>query len=204
MLCWTDFNTLQKENNPWMNRPQRKNAYKAYTMKMNSLDNCVPTPCPEPCDECFNLDPYPHGMKQQKESAMYGAQAVTLNIPSQETYDPLKYILYRLESIRDIKIDELREEFGMDGMNPKTIKELKQWLKDGYYYIDDARGYKEDEECWALGFFHWGEKPDTDGFKDAREKLNEAYYSTVDLVKIKTDEDTRLKALQDFQSSTFH
>lgn len=193
-MTWQEFNKKLKQNYPLSNREWRKACWKA--------SNCDEVELDEDDDYIEECD---CPLCQPQERTMY-AQAINLTPVVQQSpaYDPLEYITGRIREEYSAKERELRIKYHMRDADPQTIKELKELLKEGKYYFDIPKSYDEEEKCYALGYFHLGERPDKKGFKEAMVKLEAAYEAVNDLVKIKTDEDTRLKALQDFQAATFH
>lgn len=88
---------------------------------------------------------------------------------------------------------------------PKTLKEAKVWLKDGNWHLEEIKD-EDGETCFysIWDVFHWGKDPldlkaRDKAFKDLRSDLE----TLKDVVNIITDEDRRLKALQDFTSKVY-
>lgn len=171
-----------------------------------SLLECVECDCPdcvqqreeEVCPPVY----IPTTKKKKKEEVMYTTLNIT-SVPIEQKYDALGYIENRLYDIFYEHVGELQKKYHMTDLKPRTIKELKEALAGGKYYFTNSKHFDDDEDCYAWGFFHLGQEPDKDGYKTAKDKLDKAYNAVKDQVKIKTDEDYRLKVLQEFEAATF-
>jgi hypothetical protein len=143
------------------------------------------------------IDPY-WGMKQ--ETDMYAKQEI-----STERDESLEYIRSR---VRDIYYEKCRDiEKHFSDPDPKSFKEAQEWLKTGNFRVQKPSWLEDcddDTETYA-NFFHWGKTPiDQKKKTAAQEALETAKTLVKDTCSIVTDEQTRLKALQDFESSTFY
>jgi hypothetical protein len=133
-----------------------------------------------------------------EEKPMYAKQEI-----STERDESLEYIRSR---VRDIYYEKCRDiEKHFSDPEPKSFKEAQEWLKEGNFRVQKPSWVDDDEsECYA-NFFCWGKTPiDYKKKKEAQEALEKAKTSIKDTCSIITDEQTRLKALQDFESATFY
>lgn len=119
-------------------------------------------------------------------------------------YDEARYhLLSRLGKIYWDKDDELELQFHTKRKNPENVKQAKEWLAKGYYTFTSKDEEEETYPYWKE-FFLWGtEKPDNEGYRIAKVALTKAKQAAEDIIMVKTDEDVRLQALNDFQSWTY-
>jgi hypothetical protein len=186
---------------PYMFEAEQDDYEEAERMlnKMNSLDCCQPT---------ITNWIHPHSLypipvvKEETRTDMYNKASATIAVTAVKD-DSLDYILRRLKEIYADKQEAIRATFNYYGFKPESIKQAKQWLKDGFYRID-APEYIDEESldyCSWKEFFEWGDKPvDLKAYETAESKLKAAIQVARDVVQVKTDEDVRLKALQDFEA----
>lgn len=125
------------------------------------------------------------------------------------------YLLSRLHDLSFMKRKELQKHFQIGGIRPRTIKELKEWLKSGNYRVEQPKGYAleeqfyEDEEFGCFdnwrSFFAWGkEEPDVKAYDKAVKAMEEAEQDTKDFISVVTDEAKRLAKFEAFKDATFH
>ena len=124
------------------------------------------------------------------------------------------YILRHLHDIRYEHSRALERHFQPYGKAPKTLKEMKAWIKSGDYrviepkYASDDEEYDEDDEDRYFDWtdaFKWGkDKPDLKAYETAKKALEDRHQEVIDTVSILTDETTRLKVLRDYRTATFH
>lgn len=162
---------------------------------MVCLDDCC-VPCVEPEQESIRAF-------KKRIKNMYAQTAANLVVqaaPTPAKDESKAYAERRLSDIYDEKVEELRETFEMDGVQPKTIAEAKKWLKDGNYRFTFPKGWTEEAEIyWPMEYFNWGKTdPDKEGYEAAVEKVRDARTVALDVIRIKTDEDARLTAVQTF------
>lgn len=113
------------------------------------------------------------------------------------------YITQRLEQLYWVLYEKIQEKF--ESPRPKSLKELKDWLKTGNYRFDVPKNYDEENEddryfSWHDCFKFGKEKLDKKARQKLFEKLDEARQVARDIVNVKTDEDARLNALREFEA----
>lgn len=134
--------------------------------------------------------------------------------PQSEISEQRAYLLDRLSTIGWQKRDDERKPFGLkDDEEPKTIKERKERIAAGKYtfkfYVDEDGDYDEEgENYYGVGkvTLRWRDpavKEDQKGYDAAMEKLEKDLTSYRDTIHI-MDAETGLKALQEFESKTYH
>jgi hypothetical protein len=115
----------------------------------------------------------------------------------------LTYIKQRIRDLYFQKHQDLRYDFELDGVRPKSFKEARDWLKKGNFRFEYPDYVKEDTEFPYYGImeaFQWGEKgPDREGFEAAVKELDRAKQRCTDIVFVVTDEERRLAALKEFE-----
>lgn len=106
----------------------------------------------------------------------------------------------RIHEIFYSKSRELDEKYA--DPRPKTIKEMKSWIKEGNFRWKNLPKDENEEKSYNLNhYFTWGkEEPDMKAKQKTYEKLSKAYTEATDIISICSDEDKMLKAVQDFES----
>lgn len=170
--------------------------------------------CPQPSTQAaVNPSPCKHdtynfrknGLKKEekKGSAMYD-----LDFCEEDTMDMTKltHLSARMSNTFHAKRDELRKTYGLvDDDTPATAKELIARITAGKYVVPEDRLNAVVYE--PTRHFTWRDpsvKKDEEGFKVAIEKLQKARTAAEDIIVVMSDETTRLKALQDFESTTIN
>lgn len=192
--------------------------------QMRPLDCCTtPIPVVNRSWEIVDyIQPTPVFKKKPQESVMnrYEAHSTGAYANAQvaaaktDTTIQREHLLERLNGARyDKQGEELRRAFGLeDDEAPKTIKERKERFAAGKYIIQwkaDEDDYDEDEEIGSYytgGKLRWRDpavKEDRKGFNLAVDKIEKDVKHTKDIIVIKSPDDG-LKALEKFESSTFH
>ena len=171
----------------------------SYQDQMNSLDCCQPTIT----DWIYPNSVYPIPVvKEETRTDMYNNASATIAVTAVKD-DALDYILRRLKEIYVDKQEAIRKTFNYYGFKPESIKQAKQWLRDGFYRID-APKYIDDEaiDCYSWKeFFSWGDKPvDLKAYETAESKLKAAFQAARDVVQVLSDESIRLQNLKDFEA----
>jgi hypothetical protein len=156
-----------------------KEAFTTYVP--NSLDYCQPIiqrSTPE-CPADWDRSP------KEQERPM----RATIDMAGDASKD---YVLQRLDRLKWTKECEISKKFSAP--YPKTLKEAKKWLTEGFLHFE-----QDDEETDYYGGWEWG-KDNTKERNLAYEALNKAYQDAKDTVSVLSDEQARLKALKDFES----
>lgn len=123
-----------------------------------------------------------------------------------ETTNPvdasLSYIKDRARSHYYSSEHDIENKFSYP--HPKSMKEARSWLKDGNWHVEEPTDNDEDRFFSVWDIFHWGKDPlDLKARDKAFKDLNSDFETVKDVVSIITDEDRRLKALQDFLSKSY-
>lgn len=149
--------------------------------------------------------------RKEKEKAMpYNNTTVHADInviPTPPSDSAKEYLRVRLNDLYYDKISKLRA-LSKDP-KPSSLKEMKKWLKDGNYRLED-HDYKDDadfaENCLSWrDFFVWGSTaPDKEAAKKLETALDAAFQKAVDTISVVTDEQKRLSALHEFEAFTVH
>lgn len=139
-------------------------------------------------------------MQKEKEDNMYNSAQATIAVSAVKD-TALDYIQNRLKSISWDKVEDLNNAFAPP--YPKNRKQATEWIKEGNFRIDET---PDEDDCWDYTEpFNWGKvAPDMKAKRVALEAIAKALQDAFDVVSVKTDEDVRLKVLQDFESATFH
>ena len=131
-----------------------------------------------------------------------------ISVKAEEVDASRAYALDNLNGLRHEKMDLLRVKYFIDRPRPKTWEEAFKWFSDGYYTLSYELTPESAKARYSYGFFDyilWGDKKaDEEGFKKAADDLETAYTSSRDIIAVKSDENERLKALQDFRNYTIH
>lgn len=188
-----EWDTLSKSQK----KKRKKEVRSIYGM--NSLDCCQPTVQWSQVAPCWNVP----CVQEEKRNDMYNNASATIAVSAVKD-DALDYILRRMKEIYSEKLEAARKAFDFYGFKPESIKQAKQWLKDGFYRIDQPKYIDEELEdsayCWRE-FFSWGDKPvDMKAYEAAEGKLKAAYQSARDVVQVLSDETIRLQNLKDFEA----
>jgi hypothetical protein len=153
---------------------------KIYNIEKNSLDCCQPA---IPTSSLYWMQT---AQEQEQERPM----RATIDMTGDASKD---YVLDRLNRIKWTKECEISKKFSAP--YPKTRKEAKQWLAEGFlHFTDDS-----DENEAYYGGWEWG-KDNTKERALAYDTLNKTYQDAKDTVAVLSDEQARLKALKDFES----
>lgn len=131
-------------------------------------------------------------------------ETMTFNL-DQTRLDHLTRRLFVANGNQDLK---LRQHFGLEDDNrPATAKEFVQRIKDGKFTLRD----EDSEDCYYTDAdfaynIRWRDpsvKEDKDGYTAAKKNMEAAYNAAKDQIYISSPE-AGLKALQEFESATFH
>ena len=129
---------------------------------------------------------------------MYNNASATIAVTAVKD-DALDYILRRLKDIRFTLYQNLEAAYAEAW--PKNKKQAIEWIKEGNFRVTQPVADAEDYEWDYVDPFKWGKTdPDLKAKGKAVEALEKAYQVARDVVQVKTDEDVRLKALQDFEA----
>lgn len=117
-------------------------------------------------------------------------------------YDNSKdYVLRRLENLLWTKRNEIYSEY--EEVSPKTLKEAREWLKSGNVRLSSVDDMSDD--CFYVGDLMWGKTaPDYKKRDERVRRLEAAHVAAKDVVCVLSDEATRLKTLQEFESLTIN
>lgn len=179
----------------------------------HSLLDCCPTQAPIPTPpECGNSSP----QKRAKEKKMYNDLELGIN---EQTSDERKaqYLIDQLWNAESAKSTDLYHAFHMAGPSePKSPKEFMDRIKAGQFkfvkdYLNDDGTFRDPDNRYfdwysPKRYFTWdipGETPDPKGHETAQGELRLAKTKAERTITISTP-DEGLKALQDFESQTFH
>ncbi len=169
----------------------------------NSLADLTCTPCTTTTGIIYNIPSVCQQEKEKENTMSYAhAQAIYAAPAPQQTLEEKQraYLVQRSREVCEEHLETLSKDFEVDPPKPKTVKEMREWLKTGHYTVDG----KDDAEIDCLwDTFSWREKPfDQEGFDAAHESLLKAEQDAHDLMTIVFIEDA-LKALQRFQEWTY-
>lgn len=169
---------------------------------MLTISNCIfTTNSTAPCIQLDTLPSVTEDIPQYCGCDECKQQESDMQVAVNTQHDEARYhLLSRLGGIYWDKDDELELQFHTKRKNPKNVKEAKEWLAKGYYTFTDETSEDELYPYWKE-YFKWGtEKADHEGYRTAKEALGKAKQAAEDIIMVKTDEDARLQALNDFQS----
>lgn len=185
-------------------------------MKMSNLDldyikyntyqlvNCPQPTTQAAVDPCRELT-LTEARKKLKEEKK-GSDMYDLDFCEDETMDmtKLNHLSNRMSTAFSTKKQELAKKFGlMDDDPPMTAKDLIARITAGKYVVAEDKMTVSAYE--PTRFFTWRDpsvKKDEEGFKAAEVALRKARTAAEDIIVVMSDEATRLKALQDFESAT--
>ena len=137
-------------------------------------------------------------VKEEKRNDMYNNASATIAVTAVKD-DALDYILRRLKDIRYTLYQNLEAAYAEAW--PKNKKQAIEWIKEGNFRITQPVADAEEYEWDYSDPFKWGKTdPDLKAKGKAVEALEKAFQFARDVVQVKTDEDVRLKALQDFEA----
>lgn len=159
-----------------------------------SLVNCSTSPLiPCPSVECAAKQEEP-----RKEQTMYNEDFDC------DTDNSLRYLNSRLYVEKSEKTQNLRKKYALDPMDsPTTAEEFIKRITSGKYTVASDNLKKETyDPTRYITWYDPANPKDEEGFSKAYDALQKAYVSAVDTVTVITDEATRLKTLQDFESTT--
>jgi hypothetical protein len=140
--------------------------------------------------------------------AHLAAVAVT-NAAETDVSKAKQHLLSRLHDIQFAHWEKLREHFGLkDDMRPQSPEELVKRIQDGKFVIPDHE--QEDFDFYSPGdlvhFIKWrdpSKKKNKEGFEVAQKALRDAEKKVEDKIAV-YDPEKGLKALEEFESKTFH
>lgn len=159
------------------------------------------------------VNPACESVKQRRkriteEEEKKGSDMYDLDFCEEDTMDmtKLNHLSTRMSNAFYTKKEALRKAYGLvDDDMPNTAKDLIARITAGKYVVPEDR---MNELAYSpLTFFTWRDpsvKKDEEGFKVAAENLRKARTAAEDIIVVMSDEATRLKALQDFESTTIN
>lgn len=150
--------------------------------------------------------------QKQKGNTMYRDYDTSTPSLASIEVDKRNHLEMRLERMYELKIEELKKHFGMNGVEaPKTIGELKKFIAEGRIQLHEnvAKNYKDEYalDRWSNVFQYLvltdpSIKKDEDGYIAAYAKLTKAYHDTQDIINIH-DPIAGLEALKSFETQDF-
>jgi hypothetical protein len=158
--------------------------------------------------------PSAYGAQKQetKDNTMYANAYVVANANAIQTQanpdaETKMYLRDRLMDEYRKKCNLLREKYGLNkDDSPKDRFQLVEWIKKGWYTLEEPAKDGEDEWYGYTGGIIWGDpsiKRDVEGYTEAAKKLDAARQSTKDLIIVSAPADG-LKALDKFIGQTFN
>jgi hypothetical protein len=180
-----------------------KNFHIGQPIEFQSL--CVPSISFADCEK--QTVSYTPIVQQEKEYNM-AYSTNNLSIKAEEIDTSRAYALDSLSDVMNDRIHTLNEKFFIIRPHPKTWEEAYKWYEEGYFILDHDLGPESTKSSYSYGFFdliQWGDKKaDREGYEKAKKVLQAAYIAARDIISVKSDENERLKALQDFRNYTIH
>lgn len=150
----------------------------------------------------------PEAINKKKEETMYANMNATVGDEHAQKRD---YLRRRLSDSFDTKRVEARVHFKLDVEEPKSPKEAVERIKAGLFsfnddYVKDNGEWKNKGETWrtAVDYISWRTtEADREGYDAFLETLEPAKTKAEDVIRV-LDPADGLKALQEFESTTFH
>lgn len=123
--------------------------------------------------------------------------------------DQKSYLETRLYHTYNEKDSELANVFGLVDLYPKNAEETVKFIQEGKFTLRDRDREDSDfdfDDYSPFSGFIWRDpavKKDREGYDAARAKLTKAKTAAMDRITVSSPE-AGLKALQEFESATFH
>lgn len=173
-------------------------------LKVNSLDCCAKTPAPK---AVASIPEHPWTalrITNSMENDMNYNTAVTA-APDFGFAETRKYLINRLSAVEGNKIGEAELKFLPQTETPKTGKELKAAIANGWLVADvkDDYTFGWNSPNQFLEFRDPAKPHDRDGFKAAVKAIEDGRRNTKDAIMV-LPADGGLAALKAYEGTTFH
>lgn len=164
--------------------------------------------CPQPSTQAaVNPSSLTERVKKiQEDKKKKGSDMYDLDCCEEDTMDmtKLNHLASRVSNTFYNKDTELQKKFGLvNDAPPNTPKELIDRITSGKYVVPEDR--MNSPTYGDIRYFTWRDpsvKADQEGYEIAKKSLVKSRTAADDVIVVMSDDATRLKALQDFESAT--
>lgn len=231
MLSWAEYKYVRRKYFGEYRRTEIRQGWNKYKDFYNRINGLEPvTTIVDECmyiDECFKLAPLPQceavpctqpankpwpckSMKKEQQGNTPMAYCNSTTPAKSDAQVQRDYLTGRLREVRYIVSDGLINMFNLHvNQQPKTYKELIDWIKNDKFTLDTKRTAKIDafvgDGDWYGSYFDGiiftgsGKPKDYDGYTAATVEMDKAYTAAMDVI-VTGDAAAGLAALQKFEA----